>query len=297
MKRTLAPIAAALLLALSSTSAFAGVQYVMRVPALVKCPAAGCSSGTTAPSTTAPDTPSAPDPAVPTGTLTSNKAGGNLGLIAMGASGGALMTFTNTGAVPVTNMYASISGAGFSFVQSANPRLGNKCGTPTAPITLAPGGTCTAQITFSPQATGAAAGGVSITAKDTSKLLAMYPLTASAGIAQFTANPQGTIDFGTVPVGSTATRVITFSNPGTAPVQFGYTIPVSATGMGVPGVTQVKTCQLVGSYLYLDPGQSCTVSITLTANSVGRVDSIYATDSFYPSNIQPVNLTLSITGQ
>lgn len=76
----------------------------------------------------------------------------DFGSVVTGGSATRTLLFTNTGAVSATGVYAVVSGVGLSVGGV------NTCGTPGAPVSLAPSASCQVEVRFAPLTAGAVAG-------------------------------------------------------------------------------------------------------------------------------------------
>ncbi len=192
------------------------------------------------------------------------------------------ITVANTSATPV--QITGITG-------SSDFAVGGTC--PAGGGTLAAQATCTAQVTFTPSATGQRTGTISFATS-----AATSPLTVTAagtGTApQLTANP-ATLAFGGIDVGSSATLSVTLTNAGSA--------PASGLALSVAGDYTVSSpC----SQTTLAPGASCVIQVTFTPTIAGSrpgIVSIASSDPNSPlaiplsgSGISTATFTLSVNG-
>lgn len=119
-------------------------------------------------------------PSGPAGTLTVYSSGANFGDVAVGSSTTLGVTFSNSGAVPLTLQQNSVSGAGFT-----SSGIGQG-------VTLSPGQFVTLAVTFAPSASGVSNGAVSLTSTTSSSPISL-PLSGngvvSAHSATVTWNP------------------------------------------------------------------------------------------------------------
>ena len=184
----------------------------------------------------------------------------------VGTTSGALTaTLTNTGTTPVTVNSTPASG---DFVGS------NNCSS------LAAGASCTVSVSFSPTASGARSGTVSVNSSDPGS-----PATLSvSGVGTFLQFAPSSVGFGSQNVGTTSTaRTVSVTNTGSAPVTF---LSIVSSG----DFAQTNTC---GSILVGESSCSARVTFAPTAGGV-RSGSLTFNDSD-GSALQTV--TLSGTGQ
>ncbi len=174
----------------------------------------------------------------------------------------------NTSAVSVS----SVSASG-PFSQT------NTCGS-----SIAAGGSCTASVTFTPTATGSAAGTLSVASNAAGSPLAvaLSGTGASATGNALTASPSS-VAFASTTVGSaSAAQTVTVSNPNTSAVSVSS---VSASGP----FSQTNTC---GSSIAA--GGSCTASVTFTPTATGSAAGTLSVASNAAGS--PLTVALSGTG-
>ena len=152
----------------------------------------------------------------------------------------------------------------------------NNCGS-----SLAAGGSCAAQVTFTPTATGSFAGNLTVSSNATNSSLtvALSGTGTSAPVATLTASPTA-LSFGSQTVNSSsAAQTVTVSNTGSA--------AASISSITVPtGYSQTNTC---GS---LAAGASCTVNVTFTPTATGS----FAGSLTVSSNASDSSLTVALSG-
>ncbi len=172
----------------------------------------------------------------------------NFGNVPVGTTKKIAATVSNTGGVALTISQAAASGSGFAFSGM------------TLPTTLAAGQSATVSLIFSPEATGAASGSLSITS-DASNPAVTLPL-AGTGVASgmLTANPPS-LTFGNVLIGSTQSLAVNVSNAGTSGINISE-VSASGTGFAVSGLTAPAS---------LAAGQSATLNVTFSPQATGAV--------------------------
>ena len=186
------------------------------------------------------------------------------------------ITVTNTGGSTLTiTGVAIVGGNTTSFTQT------NNCGS------VAPAGTCTINVTFSPKVAGALSSSVSVTDNAAGSPQSV-PLTGTGnGVANIGFNPT-TLAFGNQAVSSTsAALTTTISNPGTASLTLS-----SITLTGANAADYAISANTCGGSLAV--GATCAVSVTFTPGSTGaRTASLTFTDNAPAS---PQNVALTGTG-
>jgi hypothetical protein len=176
----------------------------------------------------------------------------NLGSVAVCQSSQIGVAIANTGGVPLTVSSVSVTGAGYS----ASP----------ASLVVAPGGTQTVTIRFTPAAAGPANGTLTIQSDDPASPAQIHAL-AATGLPTpppaITVNPDP-LDIGAVPVNFFAGRRLSVSNTG--PCQ---DLVVTLTSVGPPFFVTGGTPASV-------PPASTPVSATIPPGQVARFAVIFA---------------------
>ena len=203
------------------------------------------------------------------GTLTANPTSLAFGNVQVGKSSSLSETLTNTGGSSLTISAANASGAGFSLSGL------------TLPVTLNPGQGTSFTVMFSPAASGAVSGNVSITSTGSDSTLNI-PLTGT-GVTQgtLTANPTS-LAFGSVQVGNSTNLSETLTNTGGSAVTISQANLTGAM-FAISGLTLPQT---------LNPNQSVTFTATFTPTGAGGASgslSVVSTASNSP-------LTIALTG-
>ncbi|MBV9607970.1 MAG: choice-of-anchor D domain-containing protein, partial [Acidobacteria bacterium] len=177
------------------------------------------------------------------------------------------LTLGNSGTGPLVITSITATGA---FAQT------NNCGN-----SLAVGATCTINVTFTPTATGANSGG--LTLADNAAGSPQTVNLSGTGVAPLLSFSSGALDFGNVLVGTTSpVQTFTVSNGGSA--------PLSITAINAAAdYTQTNNC---GSSVAA--GSSCTVNVTFNPSATGaRNGSITIADNAAGS---PHTVTITGTG-
>jgi hypothetical protein len=235
----------------------------------------GSSSGSASITSTAPDSNfSIPlsGTGVAQGTLTANPTNLALGNVQVGSSTSLSETLTNTGATSLTISSATASGAGFSLSGLAFP------------LTLTAGQSTSFTVLYSPTASGAASGSVSIASNGSNPNLNIS--LSATGVTQgtLTANPTN-LALGNVQVGSSTSLSETLTNTG------GSTVAISQANLSGAGFSITG---LNGFPISLTANQSVTFTATFTPTSAGAVSGSLSIVS--NASNSPLNLALSGTG-
>lgn len=174
----------------------------------------------------------------------------DFGTVTVGGSSQLTVTLTATQTTTVTRLDST--DAAFAL------------GTPSValPATLTSGQSFTVPVTFSPTTVKSYAASLEATAAEGTSAVALKGAGQAAG-AKLTVTP-GSVSFGGLNVGTTATSNITVSNTGSAPLSFGTvtlpTAPFSAQGAPTSGQT-------------LAPGDSFIISVTFAPTDAGTYSS------------------------
>jgi Abnormal spindle-like microcephaly-assoc'd, ASPM-SPD-2-Hydin len=214
------------------------------------------STGSTAQVTLSGTSTAAPSPQ-----LTVSAATLSFGSVTVNTAATQSLTLTSTGTAPVTISSAAITGAGFTIVG------GN------FPVTLNPTQAVTVQVQFLPTVIGTASGQITINSDSSTGSTAQVTLggTSTAALSPQLTVSAGTLSFGSVTVNTAATRSLTLTSTGTAPVTVssaaitgaGFTI-VSGSLPVTLNPTQTVTLQV--QFLPTATG-SASGQITITSNS------------------------------
>ncbi len=197
----------------------------------------------------------------------------NVGLSTSNLSFPAIAPGTQSAAQTVTvtnggNVAASLG----TPTASGDFALTSSCG-----ATLAAGASCTLSVTFTPSASGARTGTLSLPVGASTLSVAL----AGSGLAAQVSPSTDTLSFGTLVVGDSSTvRSVVFSNDGG-----------EAAALGAPSTSgdYSATTDCTSS---LAPSESCSVSVTFTPTTTG----VRAGTLSLSVNGNPVTVTLSGTG-
>jgi hypothetical protein len=132
---------------------------------------------------------------------------------------------------------------------------------PTAGGTLAPSTSCTLQVSFAPSKTGAVSGSLDLVTS-VSPIGLIASLTGTGIQSNLQVTPSS-LNFGSIAIGASATRTLTLTNVGTAPVN---RLALALTGDFAVTVPCASST--------LDPGATCQVAITFAPTSLGPRNSI-----------------------
>lgn len=182
------------------------------------------------------------------------------------------VTLQNTGGESATISQDSVAGTGFSISGLSTP------------LTLVPGGTASVTVTFAPQASGTVTGSVAISSNASNANLTISLNGSATGVpqGQLSVSP-GTINFGSVTVGTSGTASGTLSATGASVVV--SSVDVGGSEFVVSGISFPAT---------IAAGQSLGFTVTFTPQSSG-VASVSA--SFYSTaSNSPASATLTGTG-
>lgn len=223
----------------------------------------GCAGYTgAAPAATQQD-PKAPVLSMGSGSV----AFGNVGV---GATSTQNLTITNTGTAAANVSQATISGTGFTVVGGA----------PSGSIGI--GQTVTVQIEFAPQSSGAATGTFTVMS-DASNSPASASLTGTGTEPGLGASPTS-LSFGTVDVGTNATKNVTLTNSGSSSVTISGVTPtgsgISVSGISLPAV--------------VNAGGNTTFTVQFAPANSGAVTGSISIASNAPSS--PITVSVSGTG-
>lgn len=196
----------------------------------------------------------------------------SFGNATVGSSSTKTVTITNTGSADLVITAINISASAFSV-----PGI-------SLPLTVAPGASYTASVVFTPQSVGSATGSASVvsnlSSSPTAVSLAGTGVSTPVGILN--ASPTS-VSFGSVNVGSTASKNVTLSNSGTATVNVQS---ISVTGLGFNISTSTPFA--------ISAGKSTSVAITFTPQTAGTAN---GTATFVSdAGNSPANVSLTGTG-
>ena len=205
------------------------------------------------------------------GQITPNPASLSFGNVAVGGSKTLTETLTNSGGTSLTISAAAATGTGFSITGL------------NLPITLAAGQTTTFNVLFTPTATGAATGNVTITSNGSNPTLNIALSATGVTAGALSANPTS-LSFGNVQIGSNASLSETLTNTGGVNVTISQANITGAT-FTVTGLSLPVT---------LTPTQTVTFSVKFAPTAAGAVSGNLAIVS--DATNSPLNIPLSGTG-
>jgi hypothetical protein len=158
-------------------------------------------------------------------------------------------TFKNVGSAPLTINAVHLPSAPFGAT-----------GVPAVGSTIAAGASVTVTVTFDPTTTGTFESAIGLDTTGGNDEVGLSGSAGSAGVLEIRSE---TNDYGTVTVGSTATRTFTVSNVGGVPI----TITKSKPPTG--GAYTATTTLAEGTQIA--PGQTLTESVTFAPNAAGAL--------------------------
>jgi len=205
------------------------------------------------------------------GTLATNPAALTLGSVQVGNSTSLSETLTNTGGTSLTISAASASGSGFGLSGLS------------LPLTLNGGQSTSFTVLFSPTASGAAIGSVSITSNGSNSSLSI-PLSGTGVMSGALAANSPTLAFSNVQVGNSVSLSETLTNTG------GSTVAISQANLSVAGFS-ISGLTLP---LNLTANQSVTFTATFTPTSAGAAGGSLSVASNASNSL--LNIALSATG-
>ncbi len=194
----------------------------------------------------------------------------DFGTVLVGATASQPVQITNNGQVPVT--FNSITATG-DYTAAGN------C--PVAGASLAPGTSCTVQVTFAPVTAGTRPGTLSLATSATTLPLTVA-LTGIGAQSHLQVTP-GALAFGSIAVAASANLSLTLTNNGTA--------PVNRLALAVTGDYAITTPCTITT---LAPLQTCSVTLTFTPTQAGaRPGTVTVTSS---DSTSPIAVPLTGTG-
>ncbi len=173
----------------------------------------------------------------------------NFGKVLVNGNSTQALTLTNPGSTDIHISQITVSGSGFSVSGVATP------------YTLSAGQAASLQVAFSPAAAGAATGGITITSDATNSTVTVG-LSGTGSSATYTMSlTPGSVSFGNLNVGSTATQSVQVSNTGNSSVTLTQ-LQASGNGISVSGLAIP---------LSLAPSQSATFSVSFAPGAAGTI--------------------------
>ena len=189
------------------------------------------------------------------------------GNVVVGTNGTQIITLKNTGTANLIVSSEGVTGTGFSV-------------TGFTAQTIAPNNSMTFNAVFTPAATGAATGSISVTTSLPSPTT--IPLSGTGTQAAMTVTPSS-VSFGTVTDGTGSTQQITLKDTGTANL-----VVSSATATGTGFSVAGFTAQTV------TPGNSMSFNVVFAPTSAGAVTGSVSVATNLPAS--PTSISLSGTG-
>ena len=169
--------------------------------------------------------------------------------VAAGSSSSQTITLQNSGTANVTISSASVTGAGFSTSGL------------TVPMSMAPGQNTTFNVVFAPSSAGNVTGSISLLSNAPNSPLAISATGSGVISAPGLRASTGSLDFGSVLVGSSNSLGVTVTNTGNANAIVSSVL-VTGTGFGASGL---------GSGITVPPGQTAAVNVTFAPSTTGGV--------------------------
>jgi hypothetical protein len=195
--------------------------------------------------------------------------------IPVGITKPAVDNIVNGGNTPVT--VTSVTPPTGPYTAQFLPKVGT---------VIRPGQTIPVQINFAPQSAGPATGSFSITGSDGTTVTVTLGGTGLAPVTQFTASPSS-VNFGSVPVGHTATMTVQVINAGNQPSLMQRT-PLPGGPFGEP--------LRVANGLPVNPSYDLVLPVTFRPTKAGAFTGVYKlqwTDKF---GTHTINVPISGTG-
>lgn len=198
--------------------------------------------------------------------VAANGSSTNFGNVQVGSSKSQTFTFSNTGNLAATGVYASVDGPGISIAS-------NNCGTQASPISVVAGGSCNVVVSWSPSVGGSmAAANITVGGKS---------LNLSGNATQTTMNIQDNagaalsgLNFGTI--NADATKVIRLANSSVSPAALNVSNVVSNSApysvFGVGNALGGATCTSATN-MSIPAGGSCDVSVKMSSSTNGTFNS------------------------
>jgi hypothetical protein len=199
-------------------------------------------------------------------------ASASFGNVMVGASNSQALTIKNTGTANLSVTQAALAGTGFSLTGL------------TLPLTVAPGGSSSFTVGFTPASASSFAGSVTLVNNSpSSPLVVALAGTGVAPALQLTASPVS-LSFGSIATGTSTTQSVTVANTGNSSVTISQ-ISESGTGFSAAGFTVPFT---------LAAGQSMTFSVTFDPATTGSLSGSVTITS--TASNSPATIALSGTG-
>ena len=203
-----------------------------------------------------------------TGTLVANPSNINFGNVQINSTQTQTETLTNTGGATVNVSAATVSGAGFSTTGL------------NVPTTLSAGQSLTFNVIFTPSASGAVSGSLTLTTNASVSSLSVALLGTGGSPGQLSVSPS-TVNFGNVIVGATQKQTVSAAARGASVTISSVTSSnpeFALTGLSLP--------------LTLAAGQSASLTVTFTPQATGVASGTIT----FASNASNVSMSETLTG-
>lgn len=195
----------------------------------------------------------------------------NFGTISTGWQTSTTLTLSNTGSADLIISLLTLNGTDFGISGVATPRI------------IAAGQSTTFTLTFRPSLSGTVSDNLVITSNDPNNPSLTIPMTgtgSSSPVGRLAASPT-TVDFGSVAIGSTATKQISLTNTGNKTVQISQ-IGSIWPSFSVSGITLPVS---------VTPGQTVVINATFAPTELGSLAGTIAIASDAQDSFVTVNLS------
>ena len=194
----------------------------------------------------------------------------NFGNVTVGVTNTQMFTISNPGTASLSVTQASLIGTGFSL-----------SGLPL-PLSVAPGGSSTFSIAFTPAAASSLSGNLTLVNNSAnSPLVVALAGSGVSAVAQLAASPAA-LSFGSITTGTTGTQTVTLANKGNSSVSVSQ-ISVSGKGFSATSLALPVT---------LAAGQSTSFGVTFAPTTSGSLSGSVTVSS----NASNSPLAISLTG-
>ncbi|MHB1431345.1 MAG: choice-of-anchor D domain-containing protein, partial [Streptosporangiaceae bacterium] len=197
----------------------------------------------------------------------------SLGSLPVGTSTAASVVITNGGTTSET--VSSVTQPGGPFTVTGLPSG-----------TIPAGASVTATVTYQPTTVGTDSGQIVIKSGDGTSLTIGLSGTGIADVSQFTAAPTA-LNFGSVPVGTSATQTVVLTNSGNLPATITTTAP-PVVPFGNPDPIPAKQP--------FNPGYDMKIPVTFTPASAGTVSSSYSITWTDAAGAHTISIPVTGTG-
>ncbi len=199
--------------------------------------------------------------------------------VMVGSNATRTFTFTNSGNVSLTGVLAAATGSGLSIAS-------NTCDPAGTPGTLVAGASCQVSVRYAPSAMGTLSGAALSVTSSASNSPSSVTLSGRAVQKSGALAAVSTADFGSVPTGTSVTRVFTFSNTGNLTLS-----DVQASVVGTGLTLETNGCGASGSPVSVAAGGSCSVTVRYAPSAVAALTGATLAVSSDASN-SPSSLSL-----